>query len=107
MDDLISRQRTINAIIKMLGIADESFLLPAEKAIVDCIKSQPTVQPERNGEWIRTTIVEWFGTDDDEKDVYRDVPTYKCSICGNPLMVGQLKTRYCPACGAKMEGGTR
>ena len=96
MDDLISRQRTINAIIKMLGIADESFLLPAEKAIVDCIKSQPSSQPKRTGHWV--------GIDDEPCEVF------ECDICGKTYDTCGYTwdlPNYCPNCGAKMEGGTR
>lgn len=44
--DLISRQDTLNAIIKRLGIKDESYLLEAERAIYQQILAMPSFQPD-------------------------------------------------------------
>jgi rubrerythrin len=30
---------------------------------------------------------------------------YQCSICGTPVDDENYRTRYCPNCGAKMDGG--
>lgn len=46
--DLISRQDAIDAIVKQLGIKDESFLTEQEKTIVKVLRGMPSVQPEEN-----------------------------------------------------------
>lgn len=86
-DDLISRQETLNAIIKRLGIKDESYLLESERALYQQILAMPSV--ERIGHWIRV---------DDTK--------LKCSECEVILFIAQYPTagqiNYCPNCGSKM-----
>lgn len=44
-DDCVSRQATLNAIIKELCIKDESYLLQSEKAIYNVVKNMPPVTP--------------------------------------------------------------
>ena len=68
------------------------------------IKKMSTADVRENvhGEWIKTTIVESCGTDKSHKTVYRDAQTYGCSRCGNPLTTAQIRTRFCPNCGADM-----
>ena len=43
--ECIDRQATLDAIIKRLGIKNESYLLPAEKTIYQQIKAMPSVTP--------------------------------------------------------------
>lgn len=45
-EDAISRKDTCNAIIKRLGIKDETFLLEAERAIYQQILEMPSVTPQ-------------------------------------------------------------
>jgi hypothetical protein len=61
------------------------------------IDKAPTIEaePVRHGEWIDTGIEE-FGL------IYSG---YKCSQCGFILYGNQ--TKYCPNCGAKMDGGSK
>lgn len=49
------------------------------------------IQPVRHGRWI------------DRTEAYNDVPKYSCSQCGF-VHIG-LRTRFCPECGTKMDGG--
>ena len=44
-DDCVSRHATLDAIIKELGIKDESYLLQSEKAIYNVVKNMPPVTP--------------------------------------------------------------
>ena len=44
-EDCVSRQATLDAIIKELCIKDESYLLPSEKAIYNVVKNMPPVTP--------------------------------------------------------------
>ena len=65
-----------------------------------CIEMVPTIDavPVVHGLWV-------YGEDD------YDDSTYYCSACGEPwtLIAGtpqENNMRYCPFCGAKMDGGT-
>lgn len=49
-EDCVSRQATLNAIIKELCIKDESYLLQSEKAIYNVVKNMPPVTPTQS--WI-------------------------------------------------------
>lgn len=57
-----------------------------------------------HGEWIKTTIPEWCGTDELHRSIYRDREIVKCSECGNPSPVYNIEFEFCPRCGAKMDG---
>ena len=54
------------------------------------IDKAPTIEPKR-GRWI----------DREERDGGSFVWRYECSACGKKSI---LETRYCPNCGAKMDG---
>ena len=58
-----------------------------------------------HGEWIKTTIAERCGADELHRTIYRDRETVKCSECGNPSPVYNIKFEFCPRCGARMDGG--
>lgn len=62
-----------------------------EKEIALLKKRLADVQSVRSGRWI------------DRTEAYNDVPKYSCSQCGF-VHVG-LRTRFCPECGANMDGG--
>ena len=62
--------------------------------IEDCIDNAPTADVEevKHGEWIRPTKLADM--------MHHDIP--HCSLCGEvPCDEG----KYCPNCGAKMDGG--
>lgn len=68
--------------------------------VLEIINTQPTVNDEeaRHGEWI--LIV--------ERSDYLEPPscdTAKCSVCGRKIDVSETGFKYCPHCGAKMDGG--
>lgn len=61
-------------------------------AVLDSIDEQPTIDPESlrpHGKWIESPSTVPF-------------QTYKCSVCGCEILYED--TKYCPYCGAKMEG---
>lgn len=90
-EDLISRQDTLKAMIKALGISGEKYLLPAEKALYDIVKAMPSVQP-KHGEWYKPkTTVRPFGED-----------TIQCSECGFLTDIDS-NYNYCPKCGSRMD----
>lgn len=83
--DLISRQATLNAIIKRLGIKDESYLLEAERLLYQQILAMPSA--EKIGHWI-------------EK-----MDACECPYCHKAWDYCDNDTEdfdYCPKCGAKM-----
>ena len=68
------------------------------------VQSVPSadVQPVRHGRWVEVkgfTGVEAFG--------YREecVDGFACSVCDKEVDVSEGDFRYCPNCGAKMDGG--
>ena len=100
MDDLISRQAAIDALneyFARIGKLKRRGLTKGEKAIsldtVGAIKALPSAQPKRKkGFW------EW-GEDED----------YRCSVCQKYVYgcLGEVLSghyKYCPYCGAAMEG---
>ena len=81
--------RLIDADELIYGLKTE-FGQFAMKYILAFIKAQPTVDPVKHGHWI---FVE-------------DMVSYiKCSECGDDICwVNTKRPKYCPHCGAKMDG---
>ena len=73
-----------------------SAILEDKKTIEQIIDEQPTIEPERKtGHWVYRP--EW--------SKYSDV--WSCSECGEKTsqsVMGEPRFKYCPMCGAKMEG---
>lgn len=106
MDDLISRQTAIEALIEL-----SSYKTKHEAAngwiggICDSlykIEALPAAQPERKtGKWIEVedyTGVEAFGFKE------KTVVGFKCSECSFEVDVSERNFRFCPGCGADMRG---
>ena len=66
------------------------------KMFENVINEQPTVdaEPVRHGHWIAHY-----------DDIWPEESTLECSICHEEQGKGMLDINYCPACGAKMDGG--
>ena len=83
---------------EFMELADTSIEFDAE-GVANAIANAPTVDAVEvvNGRW---ELVEYqsspFGVDQE----------YQCSICGTPTEE-DYRTRYCPNCGAKMDGERR
>lgn len=62
--------------------------------IHNLINTAPTIDPVRHGRWV-------YGEDID----------IQCSLCGKDALTEgdyrQVKSNYCPNCGAKMDGGEK
>lgn len=54
------------------------------------------VEPVRHGEWLHTT------TEDDWGATF---PRWECSCCGYACQSNPHGEHFCPACGARMDGG--
>ena len=69
------------------------------------VKETPTVEaePVRHGRWKGWTTSKFTGKykDYDEPE-FKEYVYYTCSECYRKLAIQEL---YCPACGAKMDGG--
>ena len=82
----IDTEELLQDILKRLGVKDESYLLPAERVIVDLVKNAN----ESTARWI----------DDDSGSGYYA----NCSNCGYQIDVHENRGyyRFCPECGRKM-----
>lgn len=79
---------------------DETGCGVSRKAIpVKSIEEAPTIEaePVRHGRWFG-----WHGDKRCKDGEYRHFRYYECSECGRR---SDIKTNYCPNCGAKMDGG--
>ena len=127
--DCIDRQAALDAIIKRLGIKDETYLLEAEKVIYQQILAMPSVTPQepqsfkwctdckeydqekhcchRYSKVIRNTVEEMkqepkTGHWIEDAEQHHVEKTYHCSECGHGVWGEYEKTEYCGGCGAKM-----
>ena len=95
--DCIDRQATLDAIIKRLGIKNETYLLEAERVIYQQILAMPSVTPQepKTGHWIKTP-----------KSVMGEGYMWYCNKCEHQVYQDSSRPypseKYCPNCGAKM-----
>ena len=105
MNDLISRQDAINAIVKRLDIKDESFLTEQEKTIVKVLRGMPSAQqwipcserlPEKD--WNYLTFAKWSN---DEGFYIQIIPFDTCAgefgICHeifDPITLGSIGVAF-------------
>lgn len=99
MDDLISRQDVINAILAsnlsactVYGRSEEG--METAKELIQAIKNLPSAQPDRkSGKW--------------HSRIYSKIEMFVCSECQHEYSydaeTGEQFYNYCPNCGAKME----
>ena len=83
MDDVISRQAAVDAVVRVREhhAYDE----------IEELNALPSAQPERKrGRWIDETFKPWGLVHH----------PYRCSLCGEHA---EYDSMYCPNCGAKME----
>ena len=114
MSDLISRSAAIEALWKALHeyedktekqfkesedldvgdwIVHRIFVQNMSDIDRQTILKLPSAEPIRHGEWLKMD-----GSYKFDKNAYA-----KCSVCGGVEFLGYRK-KYCPNCGAKMEG---
>lgn len=60
------------------------------------------VAPVKHGELESYIHGRFYGTDKDGEPIFRDGIVYYCSECRRRSVI---KTKFCPDCGAKMDGG--
>lgn len=108
MDDLISRQDVIKAVLgsnfsacTVYGRSEEG--MATAKELIQAIKNLPSAQPERKkGKWAKTRARNGFAMAD----------CMECSACGHSFLLGDWdfeeakdEMRFCYSCGADMRGG--
>ena len=100
MDDLISRAAAIDNLMTNMGWRDEA----GYKVITDLFNGIPAVNavPVAHGAWTEQHV-------DYASDCAIDeVQTAKCSVCGlyhtTPYLYNFTGYKFCPNCGAKMDG---
>ena len=96
MDDLISRQAAIDVLrnrwLKTMNFdgIGEDIAEECEIYLRTVPSAQPTVNTARHGHWIyRSFVDDWIGL------------LYICSECRDFC---DSRYRFCPSCGAKMDG---
>ena len=88
MDELISRQAAIKAVVNGLSIK------PYETVVREIIEAIPAADIRKHGKWIVSKMSAF--------DVNDFVVRYwNCSECKG---LTEGITRYCPNCGARMDG---
>lgn len=101
MDDLISRQKTLQAIEKCaednLASVNHNYLCGFQDAaeVVENMPPERPVSDQSSGKWLRL------------HDPYRTM--YQCDQCGeitSDTVMGEPRYKYCPMCGTKMENAT-
>lgn len=117
MNELIYKQDAIDAVDERIQtlLKDEAFRqkcgdrdLYGVKKLLQNLPSADVVTVV-HGKWIvgKEIAREWFG----DHTLHIDYEDYKCSVCGLTLdrllycVDGSLFYKYCPRCGAKMDGG--
>jgi len=96
-NDLISRSALIREIDYWLDrFSNDLVKYALFKKARDIITNASAAAPEVHGQWVHMP---------DKSDVYYD--TYQCSNCNEEIVVdlGLEKPKFCPNCGAKMDGG--
>ena len=99
-EDAISRRAVLNTLDKIDSVLDEDRTLETYKELlVACYNDLPPVTPARKkGKWINKSHKSGCGI---------TFAISKCTCCGKNTFFDcdELLYRYCPNCGAEMEGG--
>lgn len=98
MDDLVSKKVLIKAIENIEArYGNDNSSLIEQGEVLDLITEAPTVDIEtiRHGEWL-----EWW-PGDCALIMTGEEMLYECNLCTAKF---EDKSRYCPYCGAKMDG---
>ena len=101
MDDLISRQIAQKLFGKALTYQEQQGKLTwttseVKQWVADFIEDLPSAQPQRTGKWIPQ--------DHNKRAGNISTCVYYYPICSKCGKVGNETYKYCPHCGAKMEG---
>ena len=101
MTDYIRRKNALYAIQRQRGATRS----PAQNRLLDLLRADIVRAPA--ADVAEVVHGEWLRSDDD----WNSLTTIQCSICGEEWCfetdddVSLLNYKYCPNCGAKMDGG--
>lgn len=96
-EDAVKREAVLNTLDAMDAALDENRTVEAYKELLkECYKELPPITPKQKiGKWIKVvTEIDSFGN-----ETYH----HECSVCKCDKS-GWGEYRFCPNCGAKMEG---
>lgn len=103
MDKLVRLSDVVDEIESLLDVyngVERNFVL---RRALKCVKRIPAVDAveERHGEWIP-----FRGETGVEEFCYKEFTTlgFGCSVCHADIDVSEKYFRYCPMCGARMDG---
>jgi len=99
-EDAVKREAVLNTLDAMNTALDENRTVEAYKELLkECYEELPRVTPkQRTGKWVKYAAPRC------------GEQHYKCTNCDNYVNFGQYgdyytkNFKFCPACGAKMEG---
>ena len=112
MGDLINRDKFLEthggmwSMSMYVGCAsDLKAFNEGRKSVIDMLKNEEPVdaEPVRHGKWIAhetSTGISAFGFHE------MTVLDLSCSYCGVVIDASECGYKFCPNCGAKMDGGT-
>lgn len=95
MNDYIEREKVT------LGVLGLTIVDPAVAAYAEAVLCQvqniphSDVAPVRHGRWEKM----------DTTGIHAEESVWECSSCGYPVGIWTTGSKYCPNCGAKMDGG--
>ena len=107
MDDLISRQAAIDAIVNRettttKGTEYLDGYAKCQHDILDIINQLPSAQPERKkGKWVEVAVTDGY----DKDGIKTWISVMQCDQCGfivNAVEGHMAQYNYCPNCGADM-----
>lgn len=99
--EYLERESILNAIKKASNLyVDKQGLYLSCELIAEIPAAG--VQPVKHGRWKGYITSAFYGCDDEGEPIYRDANFNVCSECGRKTVV---KEKFCPNCGAKMDGG--
>ena len=102
MAEYIDKELVIDTIEELKSKAlPKSLLFDHLKKVIGIFPTRKFV-PVKHGEWESYIHGRFYGTDKDGEPIFRDGIVYYCSECRRRSII---KTKFCPDCGAKMDGG--
>ena len=107
MNEYISREAVLKAFKLKVKNPKKEYQRGMQDAI-DCLIPEviadipsADVKPVKHGQWKGYITSAFYGCDDEGEPIYRDANFNVCSECGRKTVV---KEKFCPNCGARMDG---
>lgn len=107
-EDAVSRKDCLQALSHLMDVEGFRSGWAVSRANVECmLKAMPSVMPkQRTGHWIPVGMVEAVGGESAQWG--STIAYHKCSECDEQALRDdfeqEILSKFCPHCGAKMEG---